>query len=251
MRTGSYRATAREDRGKALAGVVIVHLALGAALLTGLNVETVSRAVERLKTFDISEEPPPPPVEEPPPVLDESGAPEEEAAPANIRSRPTPVVAPPPRMPPPVPLPLNTSRVRGPEGADRTAGAASTLGSGTGAGGAGTGFGGGGSGGTGTGAGSGAGFTPARRISKIPDREYRRLVAVSGMRRGSVGITLKVNTDGSTSNCRVVRSSGSAGTDALMCQLAVRYVRFRPARDPQGRPVAQDITWYPNWWKPD
>ena len=43
------------------------------------------------------------------------------------------------------------------------------------------------------------------------------------------------------------RSSGHPGADALMCQLALRYVRFRPARDPQGRPVAQDITWFPYW----
>jgi protein TonB len=32
-----------------------------------------------------------------------------------------------------------------------------------------------------------------------------------------------------------------------MCQLAVQHVRFRPARDPQGQPVAQDITWHPRW----
>jgi protein TonB len=244
---GSYRATERQDRGKALAGVLVVHVALGAAILTGLDVDTVTRAVERLKTFDITEEAPPPPIEEPPPVMDESGAPEDEAAPANIRSRPTPVVAPPPRMPPPVPLPLNTSNVRGPEGADRTAGAASTPGTGTGAGGAGTGFGGGGSGGTGTGPGSGAGFTPAQRIRKIPDSQYRRIVAATGMRRGRVGITLKVNVDGTASNCRVARSSGHAVADRLMCELAVQYMRWRPARDPQGRPVAQDVTWYPDW----
>jgi hypothetical protein len=34
-----------------------------------------------------------------------------------------------------------------------------------------------------------------------------------------------------------------------MCQLTEQYIRFRPARDPQGRAVAQDITWYPNWYR--
>ena len=58
--------------------------------------------------------------------------------------------------------------------------AANLAGTGTGAGGTGNGLGGGGSGGNGT------GFTPARRISKIPDREYRRFVAASGMRTGRV-----------------------------------------------------------------
>jgi periplasmic protein TonB len=32
-----------------------------------------------------------------------------------------------------------------------------------------------------------------------------------------------------------------------MCQLTLQYVRFSPARDPYGRPVAQDVTWVPNW----
>lgn len=242
------RSADTSDRLKAATAVVAVHIALATALLSGLNVQTVSQAVERLKAFNITADPPPPPpiVEAPRPRPDESSASKEEAAPANIRSRPTPVVAPEPPVPLPVSSPIDTSRVRGPEGTDLTAGASDRPGSGTGAGGAGSGFGGGGSGGAGT----GRGFTPAQRISRIPDREYRRLVAASGRDSGSVGITLKVNTDGRASNCRVARSSGNGSVDALMCQLAIQHVRFRPARDPQDRPVAQDITWYPNWWKP-
>ena len=60
----SYRATAAEDRVKALAGVLLVHVALGVVILTGLNIRNVQRVVESLKTFDINEERPPPP---PPP----------------------------------------------------------------------------------------------------------------------------------------------------------------------------------------
>ena len=108
-----------------------------------------------------------------------------------------------------------------------------------------------GAGGSGSGRGGGGDyskFTPARRISKIPDREYRRLAA-TGIRSGSVGVTVKVNTDGSVSNCRIARTSGDASIDALMCQLTLRYVRFSPARDDRGRPVAQDITFYPNWYR--
>lgn len=244
-----YRGAEAPDRWKAVAGVFAVHVALAAVIVTGLNVDIVTSAVERLQTFDISDDAPPPPLVEPPPPPrpEESSAPKEEAAPANIKSKPTPVVDPEPKIALPIPLPMNTSKVRGPEGADRTAGAASVPGSGTGAGGQGRGFGGGGSGGSGAGAGSGAGFTPAQRISRIPDREYRRLRAASGRSSGSVGITIKVNTDGRASNCRVVRSSGDPSVDSLMCQLAVQHVRFRPARDPQGQPVAQDITWHPNW----
>jgi hypothetical protein len=32
-----------------------------------------------------------------------------------------------------------------------------------------------------------------------------------------------------------------------MCSLTLSFVRFRPARDPDGRAIAQDITWYPDW----
>jgi protein TonB len=122
--------------------------------------------------------------------------------------------------------------------AAQRAGAGAT--SGTGSGGAGTGTGAGGSG-------SGGGFIPAQKISKIPDSQYRRLEAVSGLRRGSVGLSIRVTADGQATNCRVIRSSGNSAADSLMCQLTERYVRFRPARDPQGRAVAQDLSWYPNW----
>jgi hypothetical protein len=43
----SYRSTDREDRAKAIAGVLLVHVALGAVILTGLNVSMVRRAVEQ------------------------------------------------------------------------------------------------------------------------------------------------------------------------------------------------------------
>ncbi len=243
---GAYRQADRSDRLKAGVGVLAIHAGLAAIILTGLNVDIVTREVERLTTIAVREEvPPPPPEPIPPPRPEESSAPKDEAAPANIKSKPTPVVAPTPPIPLPIEQKIIVAQVRGPEGADRTAGASNVPGSGTGAGGEGSGFGGGGRGGNGSG--DGRGFTPAQRVSKIPDREYRRFVAVSGISRGSVGITVKVNTDGRPSHCRIARSSGSPVVDSLMCQMTVQHVRFRPARDPQGRPVAQDISWFPDW----
>jgi protein TonB len=231
----SYRGTADPpDKAKAIAAVVAVHLALAAAILSGLNVRIVSHAVEQLKTFDIREPPPPPP-KPPPPAPKPARAKLEEGA-AGRKAEPSPIVAPQPKLP--VQSPLPAAPIAG-TGSGTTAGAAA-YGTGTGAGGSGTGRGGG-----------GGDFTPAQKLTKIPDREYRRLVAISGMPRGSVGISIKVTSDGLASNCRVVRSSGSPQADALMCQLTVQYVRFRPARDPSGRAVAQDLTWYPNWYRSD
>jgi protein TonB len=232
----TYRGTAdRPDKAKAIAAVIAVHAVLAFAILTGLNVEMVRGAVESLKTFDIRQPPPPPPEPPPPPKQRPHEAKKAEGAPAK-RAEPSPVVAPPPRLPLPSPIPA--AKIAG-TGSASTSGAAAS-GTGTGAGGAGNGPGGGG---------DYSRFTPARRISKIPDREYQRL-AETGLQSGTVGVTIKVNADGSVSNCRIARSSGNSYADSLMCQLTVRYIRFDPARDPSGRAVAQDVTFYPNWWRP-
>lgn len=232
----SYRGTAGPpDKAKAIAAVVAVHAALGVAILTGLNVDMVERVVDRLQTIDIRIPPPPPPAEPPPPPAREEKKVELEEGAAGKKAEPSPIVAPKPRIP--VESPLPAAPVAG-TGSATTAGAAN-YGTGTGAGGTGSGRGGGGV--------DYSKFTPARRISKIPDGEYRRFRAASGMRQGRVGLTVKVNTDGRPSNCRVVRSSGNPTADSLMCQLTLQYVRFRPALDDRGRPVAQDISWFPDW----
>lgn len=232
----SYTGTAdRPDRAKAIAAVIAIHAGLAFIILTGLNVPVVQQAVEKLTTINITQPPPPPPVQPPPkpaPVPQAAKKPQGASA---KKAEPSPVVAPQPKLP--VPSPVPAAKVAGTASAT-TSGAASS-GLGTGAGGIGSGIGGGGT----------QGFTPARKITKIPNREYRRL-ADSGMAAGSVAITIRVNTDGTVSNCRVVRSSGNSYADSLMCQLTVEYVRFSPARDPSGRPVAQDVTFAPNWWRP-
>lgn len=228
----SYQGKARRpDQAKAIAAVIAVHAALAFIILSGLNVRTVGEAVEALKTFNLEQPPPPPPPPPPPKPRPRPQAHKEAGAPAK-RAEPTPVVAPPPRIL--VPSPIPAAKIAG-TGSAATSGAG-TSGIGTGTGGYGNGPGGGGSG----------AFIPARKLTKIPDREYRRFAA-SGIPSGSVAIGIRVNPDGSVSDCRIVRSSGSGYADALMCQLTEQYVRFSPARDPSGRPVAQDVTWVPNW----
>ena len=234
----SYRGRAdRPDQAVAITAVLVVHFILAAIILSGLDVR-MRRAVEQLTTVEFlkPDTPPPPPPVQPPkatPKPQESKKPE--GAPAK-RAEPTPVVAPEPKIPTPSPLPAAPVAGTG----SATSSGAAASGTGTGAGGAGTGPGGGG---------NFAGYTPAKRISKIPDQEYRRLSS-TGMQSGSVGVTIRVNPDGSVSNCRVARTSGDGSVDALMCQLTLRYIRFDPARDPTGQPVAQDVTLFPNWWKP-
>lgn len=214
-----------------MVAAVIATGMIGAAIVSGLNVNIVSQAVERLKTFNLTQPPPPPPVPPPPKPRPQPQMKKAAGAPAKAAEA-TPIVAPPPKIPAPSPLPA--APVAG-SGSASSSGAG-TSGSGTGAGGSGYGPGGGGTG----------AYTPARKLTKIPDHEYRRFAA-TGLPYGTVAISIRVNPDGSVSNCRVARSSGNPSADALMCQLTVEYVRFSPARDPSGRPVAQDVTWVPNW----
>jgi len=228
--------TSRPDKAKAVTGVVLVHAALAFVILSGLNVGVMRHAVEQLTTISIVEPPPPPPIQPPPKPAPQSQAMNKPEGAAAKKAEPSPVVAPEPKLP--VPSPIPAAKLAG-TGSASTSGAA-LAGSGTGAGAGGNGPGGGG---------DFSRFTPARRISKIPDREYRML-ASSGLQSGSVGVTVRVSPDGSVSNCRIARSSGNASADSLMCQLTLRYIRFEPARDPSGRPVAQDVTFVPNWWKP-
>lgn len=231
----TYSGTAdRPDRAKAIAAVIAVHAALAFVILSGLNVRNVSEAVERLKTFNLTQPPPPPPVPPPPKPSPHQAMKKAAGAPAP-KAEAAPVVAPPPKIA--IPSPVPAAKVAGTGSAPSSG--AGTSGSGTGAGGAGNGPGGGGYG-------DYSRFTPARLVSNIPNFEYGRLAA-TGIPSGLVGVRILVNADGSVSDCRIARSSGDASVDALVCQLTTRYVRFSPARDPSGRPVAQDITYFPNW----
>jgi len=231
----SYQATSRgPDRAKAVAAVVAVHAALAFVILSGLNVRVVNEAVERLKTFNLEQPPPPPPPPPPPQQRPEPQMKKPAGAPAK-KVEASPIVAPP--TPLPVQSPLPAAKVAG-TGSASTSGAAAS-GSGTGAGGAGNGSGGGGNG-------DYSRFTPARLVSNIPNSEYRQLAA-TGIPSGLVGVRILVGPDGTVSNCRIARSSGDSSVDNLVCQLTERFVRFSPARDPSGRPVAQEITYFPNW----
>lgn len=228
----SYRGTAeRSDQAKAIAGVIAVHIALAVIILSGLNVPEVKQAVEQLTTINITQ----PPVQAPAKPAPKQAATKKPPGAAANKAQPSPVVAPEPK--PRTSSPIPAAKVPGTGNATTSGAAASSVGTGAAAS------------GIGAGAGGTEGYTPARKLTKIPNREYRRLAA-SGLPEGSVAITIRVNPDGTVSNCRVVRSSGNSAADSLMCQLTLEYIRFSPARDRDGRPIAQDVTFAPNWWRP-
>jgi len=231
----AYRTRNQPDRVKPMIAAIAATAALGVGIISGLSVREVTSAVDGLKTFSIAiPKPPPPPPPPPPPRPPPENRPQPAKHEQGTRAKqanPAPVVAPKTLVPRPSPIPAAT--VAG-------TGFASSAGAGGAANGTGP-----GSYGNGLGGGTGA-FTPARKISKIPDLEYERFVAL-GIPSGVAGVTVRVNPDGSPSNCRVARSSGSLTADSLMCQLTLAYVRFSPALDPSGRPIAEDVTFFPNW----
>ena len=48
-------------------------------------------------------------------------------------------------------------------------------------------------------------------------------------------------------NCRITRSSGDPTVDWIVCDVATRYLRFSPARNRDGQPIAQDMSYTPIW----
>lgn len=231
----AYRLQNRKDRWKAMFAALGVTAVLGAILISGLNVEIVGRAIERLESFDIALQQPPP--EEPPPELAREGAREEQGAPGR-RAEPTEIVAPEPEVELPAEQPVTAAPVPG-TGTAPSAGAAS-AGTGTGAGGTGSGLGGGGTGGT------GVGSLPARLTRNLTHSDYRRL-AGNRLPQGSAALALRVNAQGRVDSCRVIRSSGDSRVDAGLCPLASRRLRFEPARDREGRPIPYFTNYFASW----
>lgn len=223
-----------KDRMWAIAGVVAVHSLLAYALLSGLALRVSDRASDSLKLVDIVLPLPPPPPPPPPPK--EASKPKGEPSPPNLKAVPTPVVAPPPRIPAPSPVaaaPIPST------GAAPSAGASNIAGPGTGAGGAGSGLGGGGSGG---------GGSRAQRIrGQLNDSDYPIGARIAGI-EGSVAVRFTIQTDGRVSGCQILQSSGSAELDWTTCRLIERRFRYRPARDAQGRPIAEIGTTLFNWF---
>ena len=240
----------RERIGSA-AGVAAIHGLLLYLLLTGLGFEIPIPGKEQLKLISFAEEPPPPPSQPPPPEkVEESKEPkpkdaEGAASPPNLKDTPTQIVAPPPKII--VPTPIPAAPIAG-QGNAPEAGAAELPGPCTGRGGIGVGLG-SGTQGTGTGGGGGGMGKPsrARHISgsigpdDYPPRAFNRRVG------GTVYLRFTVMPNGRVRDCTITRSSGSSELDSTTCRLIQRRFRYRPARDAEGRPVADTIRGEHEW----
>jgi periplasmic protein TonB len=212
-----------------LAALLVTGI-LGFGVITGLNVDMVSRAVEHLQAFDITLPKPPPP-EQPPPRPRPNPKPKAQAAPAAPKA--SPIVAPKPEVQLPTRQVIAAAAQAG-TGASSANGQGG-AGTGTGAGGAGTGLGGG-----------GGGNIPARLIRNLSRSDYRRLTA-GRLPQGSAGLAIRVDTSGRVDSCRVEHSSGDSVIDSGLCPLIAAELLFQPARNASGRPIPYFTHYLATW----
>ena len=175
------------DQAKAIAAVVAVHAALAFVILSGLNVRMVSAGGRAADDVQHREPPPPPPVQPPPKPAPKPQAMKKPEGAAAKKAEPTPVVAPPAAS---FRVPRRFPQRRSPAPARATTSGAAVAGTGTGAGGAGNGPGGGGYG----------DFRASR--PRAAHQQHSRPANIARLprpvfRAGSVGVSIRVNPDGS------------------------------------------------------
>lgn len=219
------------DRLTGAAAAIAVQGLLGWVLIAGLATTWRRLPEQALAIFQVAPQPPPPPFAQPPTPIRHS-AHKDAAAPPDLRSRATAVVAPAPVLPMLLPPPVIAAALPA-TGSQSSTGAALVAGPGTGAGGIGHGTGGGGSGDA---DGDGVAIRPRQIRGEIGNSDYPRS-AGDERRGGAVDVRYLVGIDGRVGQCVVVHPSGSDDLDQTTCRLVMKRFRFKPARDAQGRPV--------------
>jgi periplasmic protein TonB len=224
------------DKGGAIVAVAAIHAVLLFVLLHLSGTIDLPGSQSVLRVFDLNDVPPPPPP--PPPQQRAPPKPSRDhggSAP-NIKSQATPVVAPVPRIPPPVPMPVVATQTPA-QGTAATQGAAAVAGPGAGSGGQGNGT------GTGTGSGSGSGdggvVSPPRLVTPVlRGRDFPRELLDQWPRGAPVFLRLRIDAQGFISECIVDRGTGVSTIDSEMCNLVHQRLRFRPAVNRSGQAVA-------------
>lgn len=228
------------DKGGAVAAVVAIHAVLLFMLLHLSGRMDLGNPQSVLRVFNVTEVPPPEPVLQPR-TQEQQQKPkntEGAASPKNVRSTATEVVAPKPRIALPLPVPMKPTQTPN-TGVQPTQGASNIVGAGTGAGGTGTGTGSGGLG-TGTGGGgAGGAVSPPHLVTPVlRGRDFPQTMLDQWPRGATVFLRLRVDDRGFVSECAVDRGTGVAAIDSAICNLAHDRLRFRPALDRAGQPVA-------------
>jgi periplasmic protein TonB len=224
------RALRPRERIAALTAVILVQLALGLALLSGLRIDVSHprEVVQRLIQVTIAK-PPPRPIERLPELKrQQPAAPKAQAEKLGGSRAPEPSHAS-PSVTPVVAIQPSAAPAGGGSGSGPAVGAGA----------------GGGSGGNGYGQ-DGGGTDLEQVAGEITPRDYPRRLSQAGI-GGVVGISFRVEPTGIVSRCSVTRSSGVPELDALTCRLIVQRFRYRPSTDRFGHPVADTVDGEHEW----
>lgn len=184
----------------AIIAVIILHVALAYALVSGLAVRVAQAVQEDLTVFDVEDEPPPPEEELPPPPPEQPLPPPPVVVtppPPVVIQRPTvaprpPVPAPPPPAPPPPPPPPpSQAQAAQPRG------------------------------------------NPGRWVTNA---DYPS-ASIRNEEQGTASFRLTIGTNGRVTNCQITSSTGFSRLDNETCRQLQRRARFRPALDDAGNPT--------------
>ena len=196
------------NRITAIVVVVLIHLAVGYVLVTGLAYDAYKKVIAHVATVDVKEPdkkpPPPPPPQKnlpPPPIV----APPPPINVATAPSQVTTVATPPPAAPvlapvaaPVAPPPPRASKARRASAKNQSAWQA----------------------------------------------DIQENLTSDAVREGSgtVGMTITIGADGRVSDCTPSHSSGKPGLDRSACAGMKRFARYTPALDDDGNPISSTTT---------
>jgi protein TonB len=202
------------NRVTALIIVVLIHVFLGYALVTGLAYSAAQQIIKKVTTVDIKKDepkkppppPPPKPKDLPPPPVAPPVKINVAVAPPQIQTVTTPpppapviVLAPPPAAPPPAPR-----------------------------------F-------------SAKGAVPKGSPSEWVTTEDYPARALREERAGTTRFHMTVGTNGRPTDCQITSSSGSPDLDEATCTYAQRRARFSPAMDTDGQPTTGSYNGTVRW----
>ncbi|CAM3145264.1 Protein TonB [Sphingomonas antarctica] len=201
----------------AIAIVVIIHIFLGYAFITGLAYDVVKKVSKDLKTFDVQEEPPPPEELPPPPPPDKPLPPPPVTMPPPIVQTPTVnlqpafVPQPPPLSPPPPPAPPPPPPARVVEAVKAQ---------------------------------------PRGSPQDWATTDDYPPGAARAEAQGTTGFSVVVGPDGRVQSCSVTVSSGNSELDTTTCRLITRRARFSPAKDTSGQAIGGSFSSRIRWQLP-
>jgi len=92
--------------------------------------------------------------------------------------------------------------------------------------------------------------TPLKELAKYVSRFDYPTSALMARKEGETHVIIDIGLDGRSSNCRVIRSSGTSELDKTTCKILTERVQFNPAKTTTGIPVVAPLYVAFGWESP-